>query len=82
MALHAMQLTPIAEPANLQGSHVLSHGNFDPIVPRDSFDALVDNLTQAKALVTVFRLNQSHVISSEELQAAKIWLQANNIDEA
>ncbi|WP_349551024.1 alpha/beta hydrolase [Leuconostoc pseudomesenteroides] len=83
IALHAMQLTPITEPAKLQGNHVfLSYGNFDPIVPRDSFDALVDNLTQAKALVTVFRLNQTHVISSEELQAAKIWLQANNIDEA
>lgn len=83
MALHAMQLTPITEPAKLQGNHVfLSHGNFDPIVSRDNFDALVDNLAQAKALVTVFRLNQSHVISSEELQAAKIWLKANDIDEA
>lgn len=83
MALHAMQLTSITEPAKLQGNHVfLSHGNFDPIVPRDNFDALVDNLAQAKALVTVFRLNQSHVISSEELQAAKIWLKANDIDEA
>ncbi|MGO3577876.1 MAG: alpha/beta hydrolase [Leuconostoc falkenbergense] len=83
MALHAMQLTPITEPDKLQGNHVfLSHGNFDPIVSRDNFDALVDNLAQAKALVTVFRLNQSHVISSEELQAAKIWLKANDIDEA
>ncbi|MGO1224719.1 MAG: alpha/beta hydrolase, partial [Leuconostoc falkenbergense] len=83
MALHAMQLTSITEPAKLQGNHVfLSHGNFDPIVSRDNFDALVDNLAQAKALVTVFRLNQSHVISSEELQAAKIWLKANDIDEA
>jgi phospholipase/carboxylesterase len=79
VALHAMQLEEI-DLASGRGKDIfITHGKFDPIVPQRNFNALVKNLTEAGVMVSTFQQAGSHGVSNEELNAARIWLHANEL---
>lgn len=57
----------------------MTHGKFDPIVSQANFQTLVTNLMAANVSVSTFNQAGSHGVTNEELHAARIWLQANQL---
>ncbi len=75
---HPMQLTDYQPIPTLNEIKVwASYGSLDPIVTATNFAALTQTLTTAHADLTVFKAEQSHALSPQELAAAKKWLQTS-----
>ncbi|WP_071131823.1 alpha/beta hydrolase [Enterococcus timonensis] len=72
---HPMSLGVDTKDFSLEDNKVwLSFGDNDPIVSDESFQTLQEQFTSRQAEVEIFRSNQSHNITMEELSSAKRWL--------
>jgi phospholipase/carboxylesterase len=61
---------------DLRGKNVLiSSGRYDPITPQERVEELANLLKSAGAVVTVNWVDSSHSLASEDVRAAKQWLQ-------
>ncbi len=61
---------------DLRGKKVLiSSGRYDPITPKERVEELANLLKSAGAAVTLSWVNSSHSLASEDVRAAKQWLQ-------
>jgi phospholipase/carboxylesterase len=80
LLFHAMQIENVEEPADLTDDRIfMSFGEFDPIISQTNFEMLEANLKQAGALISTFATKTSHTLSQPEMQAAKLWLDANDL---
>lgn len=73
---HAMSLGPLAAPKTRPNTTIwASHGSHDPLVGPANFAALMAEFREAGAEVTIFRHDQYHNLTKDELESAKNWLQ-------
>ncbi|HEY0222419.1 MAG TPA: alpha/beta hydrolase [Lactovum miscens] len=76
IALHAMHLTsvPVTSEKLKDTKIFVSYGENDPIVPKLSFDSLIENLKSAGANLEIHTQPGSHQLTRSEINAAQQWL--------
>ncbi|MDR3241362.1 MAG: dienelactone hydrolase family protein [Lactobacillaceae bacterium] len=77
---HAMELEKIDQPKITADTHaMLTFGANDPIVSEESFTSLADSLRLGGVKISVFETASGHALDNTEIQAAKLWLEGNDL---
>ncbi|MFW6771740.1 alpha/beta hydrolase [Weissella cibaria] len=80
LLFHAMSVERLEEIQDLTDTRVFaSFGEFDPIISETNFDMLTEDLRKGGTLLSTFAIKTSHTMSQPEMQAAKLWLDANDL---
>lgn len=81
LLFHAMSVERLGDDIqDLTDSRVFAtFGEFDPIISETNFDMLTEDLRKGGALLSTFATKTSHTMSQPEMQAAKLWLDANDL---